>query len=97
MSSALRHLIANVGPAKRGDAEGVHQIRVAVRRLRAALALFEPHLHPATLSGLNDELRRFGSIFGQARDWDVFVLETLPAAAEDIRGPARLDQLRVAA
>jgi CHAD domain-containing protein len=97
VSSTLGHLLANVGAAKRGDAEGVHQIRVAVRRLRAALALFEPHLHPASLSGFNDQLRRLGGIFGQARDWDVFVLETLPKAAIDVPEPARLDQLRVAA
>ena len=97
VSSALVHLLANVGPAERGDVEGVHQIRVAVRRLRAALALFEPHLHPVTLDDINDELRRFGGIFGQARDWDVFVLETLPAAEKDVPEPARLDRMRVAA
>jgi len=97
VSSALGHLLANVGPAKRGDAEGVHQIRIAIRRLRASLALFGPHLHPTSLIGFNDQLRRLGGIFGQARDWDVFVLETLPIVAREIAEPARLDQLRGAA
>ena len=97
VSSALRHLLANVGLAERADVEGVHQIRVAVRRLRAALALFEPHLPPCTSSGFNDELRRLGAIFGRARDWDVFVSETLLAAEKDLSGAARLHLLRDAA
>jgi len=97
VSSALRHLLVNVEPAKRADIEGVHQIRVAIRRLRAALALFEPHLPPRTASGFNDELRRLGAIFGRARDWDVFVFETLLAAEKDLSGAARLHLLRDAA
>jgi len=97
VSSALGHLLANVGPAERAHVEGVHQIRVAVRRLRAALALFEPHLPPCTSSGFNDELRRLGAIFGRARDWDVFVFETLLAAEKDLSGAARLHLLRDAA
>jgi triphosphatase len=97
VSSALRHLLANVGPADRADIEGVHQIRIAVRRLRAALALFEPHLPPSTSSGFNDELRRLSAIFGRARDWDVFVFETLLAAEKDLSVAARLHLLRDAA
>jgi triphosphatase len=97
VSSVLAHVLANVGPADRADREGVHQIRVGVRRLRAALALFEPHLHPVTFRGFNDELRRLGVIFGRARDWDVFAFETLPAAENDISKAARLHPLRDAA
>jgi CHAD domain-containing protein len=75
----------------------VHQIRVAVRRLRAALALFKQHLIPITLGRFNDELRRLGSLFGGARDWDVFVLQTLSAAEKGTPASARLDPLRKAA
>jgi triphosphatase len=84
VSSTLTHLLSNVGAAGRGDVEGVHQIRVAARRLRATLALFKQHLNPVTVGRLNDELRRLGSLFGAARDWDVFVLETLSAAENGI-------------
>jgi triphosphatase len=97
VSSTLTHLLSNVGAAGRGDVEGVHQIRVAVRRLRAALALFKQHLNPVTLGRLNDELRRLGSLFGAARDWDVFVLETLSAAENSIPEATLLDPLRKAA
>ena len=90
IDAALVHLLANVGPAERADVEGVHQVRVAVRRLRAALALFKPHLPPVTLGRFNDELRRLGGIFGRARDWDVFVCETLSIAEKDMPEPGRL-------
>jgi CHAD domain-containing protein len=50
-----------------------------------------------TLSGFNNELRRLGVIFGRARDWDVFVFETLPAAESDISEAALLHPLRDAA
>jgi CHAD domain-containing protein len=93
----VTHLLSNVGAANGGDVEGVHQIRVAVRRLRAALALFKQYLNPVTLECFNDELRRLGRLFGAARDWDVFVLETLSAAENSIPEPTVLDPLRKAA
>jgi hypothetical protein len=97
VGATLTHLLSNVGAAERGDVEGVHQIRVAVRRLRAALALFKQHLNPTTLGHFNDGLRRLGSLFGGARDWDVFVLETLSAAETHIPEPTLLDPVRKAA
>ena len=47
LGEALGHMLANVAAAKAGDAEGVHQLRVGVRRLRSALRLFAPDLAPA--------------------------------------------------
>src|SRR5271163_4814894 len=37
--STLGHMVANMLAARIGDPEGVHQLRVAIRRLRAALVL----------------------------------------------------------
>jgi len=78
--TALRHLLANQPAASFGDVEGVHQMRIAIRRLRTAFVLFKPHLRSAEISQFEDELQRFGRMLGEARDWDVFCLETLPAA-----------------
>ncbi len=83
VGAAIGHLRVNLGAAARGDAEGVHQIRVALRRLRAAIALYKPVLAPEPAGRFNKELRRAGRIFGAARDWDVFVTETLAAAAAE--------------
>jgi triphosphatase len=65
--------------------------------MRAALVLFNPRLHPETNRLFNTELRRIGQVFGEARDWDVFVLETLPAATSDVPVPGWLDLMREAA
>ena len=76
----LGHLTSNIEPTLRRDAEGLHQMRVALRRTRAALHLFKPHLDPVIAGRFDTELRQLGQVLGTARDWDVFVLETLPAA-----------------
>jgi CHAD domain-containing protein len=54
-------------------------MRIAIRRLRAALALFQPFLEPHAAALFTDELRRVGRVLGEARDWDVFCLQILPA------------------
>ncbi|MCA1978290.1 MAG: CHAD domain-containing protein, partial [Thiobacillus sp.] len=61
------------------DIEYVHQARVALRRLRAALRLYrrEFALPPELLAGL----RTLAGALGPARDWDVLCTETLPAIA----------------
>ena len=51
---------------------------------RAALKLFERHLDPAVAGQYDAQLRQFGLVFGAARDWDVFCLQTLPAAVTDL-------------
>jgi triphosphatase len=78
LQAGLGHLLANQPAALAGDAEGVHQMRVAIRRVRAALVLFKPHLERHAASLFESELRRVGRIFGWARDWDVFCLQILP-------------------
>jgi CHAD domain-containing protein len=80
----LGHSVANIGPTLRGDPEGVHQIRIALRESRANLKLFEKHLDARAVGRFDVELRRFGIIFGAARDWEVFCLETLPSAMADL-------------
>ena len=71
--------IRNNGPCvERGeDPEGVHQMRVGVRRLRAALAAFRELLAPDVHHYLAGELRWLQTQLGPARDWDVFIAETL--------------------
>jgi len=80
----LEHLLANQPAALRGDeVEGVHQMRVAVRRMRSLLVLFRPMLERQAAMRFEDELRRLGDVLGRARDWDVFLDKILPAASGD--------------
>ncbi|MEO8714509.1 MAG: CYTH and CHAD domain-containing protein [Acetobacteraceae bacterium] len=97
IGAAVGHMRVNLEPAVRGHVEGVHQVRVAARRLRAAIALFKPLLEPDTAGPFNSELRRSGQVFGAARDWDVFVTETLPRAEADGLAPEWLRLLAAAA
>lgn len=60
------------------DPEGVHQFRVGVRRLRALLFLFRDALARDPYDHLRTELRWLHKELAAARDWDVFLTETLP-------------------
>ena len=53
------------------DSEHVHKMRVALRRVRTALRLFEHAFDPAALTVLRDRLRTMGRLLGVARDLDV--------------------------
>ncbi|MDP2030027.1 MAG: CHAD domain-containing protein [Thiobacillus sp.] len=61
------------------DIEYVHQARVALRRLRAALRLFRRACKVP--KDLLEKLRTLAAILGPARDWDVLCSETLPPVA----------------
>ncbi len=78
------HLLSNQPAALRGDEqEGIHQMRVAIRRMRSLLVLFERLLEPHAAGQFEDELRRLGQVLGMARDWDVFLSESLKQAAPE--------------
>jgi len=70
------HWMANEEAARDGShPEGVHQMRVALRRLRSALTLYEPVLPAGRLAHLKAELKWVAGGLGPARDWDVFLDE----------------------
>jgi len=75
--SSLAHLQANErGMQDEADPEYLHQLRVAVRRLRSAFSLFAPMLGDAA-APLTGEMMWLAHAWGPARDWDVFMEETL--------------------
>ena len=96
LDGALGHLMANIGPTLGGDPEGLRQSRLAIREARSVLQMFAPYLDVAGAGPLRASLRAYGERLGAARDWDVFCLDTLPAAAADLAGEG-LEALDVAA
>ena len=56
---------------RRGDQEGVHQLRVAARRIRSALSTYAPVLEPDPTRWLGDELKWLGGVLSEARDAQV--------------------------
>jgi inorganic triphosphatase YgiF len=98
LETCLGHVLANQAPAHLGrDVEGVHQMRVGVRRLRSALRLFRPVLPAAALRPLEAELRWLGRELGAVRDLDVFVLELLGPISTRRPGDKGLERLSEAA
>ncbi|MCB9948283.1 MAG: CYTH and CHAD domain-containing protein [Rhodospirillaceae bacterium] len=75
------------------DIEGVHQMRVALRRLRSALGLFRDVIPPADLAWLQEESRWLAGSLGPARDWDVFCTTVLGPVAGFAAGDAALHAL----
>lgn len=73
--ACLDHALANARSIRAGDAEGVHQMRVGLRRLRAALSLFTPLTVGPESETLKAELKWLTEQLGPAREFDVFVRE----------------------
>ena len=69
------------------DPEGVHQLRVSLRRLRAALAAFRSAVPKAVSQPWRDELRWIANQLGPARDLDVFIDSSLNSIRERLTLP----------
>jgi len=99
VGEALRHLHSNQQPALEGQPGGIHQSRVAIRRIRAALRAFKKVLPYDKRKAFNGELRWFQGRLAPARDWHVFANETLPLISGEAPGATtdleRLHQLAV--
>ena len=60
--------------------EGIHQMRVAMRRLRSAISSLKEMLSAEDRRWVDEELRWLGGALGQARNFDVFATELLQTA-----------------
>jgi CHAD domain-containing protein len=75
INAGLRHAEANRPAVLDGQMEGVHQMRVAFRRLRSGLKIFRPLIPREASASLVEDLRWLNGFLGPARDWDVFLEE----------------------
>lgn len=78
------------------DPEGVHQARVATRRLRSDLRTFRSLVDPAWAAALRDELGWLAGILGAVRDGDV-LLERMRRRATELPEPNSRGAARVLA
>lgn len=96
-TACTEHWTANEAAAMDGgDPEGVHQLRVGLRRFRSALTLFAPLLPPEHLASIKEDARWAVQELNAARDWDVLLADMVPAVAA-ARGEAMFAPLRDAA
>jgi CHAD domain-containing protein len=72
-TGAVSDIKAHHAGACVGDAEAVHQVRVAITRLRAAVAFFAPVVADAEWLRLKQEIAWLNGPLGDARDTDVVV------------------------
>lgn len=70
---AVGAIKGHLADARAGDAEAVHQIRVAITRLRAAVAFFAPILEDSEWLRLKQEIAWLNGLLGAARDSDVIM------------------------
>jgi inorganic triphosphatase YgiF len=83
-------IAANMALVAGSDApEGPHQLRVGLRRLRAAVLVFRDSLGAEALRPLSEEARRLGGIVGPLRDLDVLIGVVADAAALGLDDGAR--------
>jgi CHAD domain-containing protein len=99
VAAHLGRVILHYAPlaTAREGIEPVHQMRVAVRRLRSALALFRRAVGGAEIEAAKAGLGELGRALGPARDWDVFATGTGEAVAAAFPDDAAVVRLIAAA
>lgn len=93
-ASALRQWAGNaaiLGSARRPEA--LHQMRVALRRLRTAMKLFEPVVSDEAFVRLTAELKWLAGELDLGRDTDVLIEETFRPAARHLHQQAGMSGL----
>ena len=79
----LAHVTANVSPVLRArDVEGLHQLRVGLRRLHVAFSAFGDEFRTPALKDLKTRTKAFTDAVAPARDLDVFIDDLFAPMAE---------------
>lgn len=98
VTQGLGHLIANEDCVlSRSHVEGVHQMRVAMRRMRAVITAYKKYLPSGCFEDLSRDLKAAGNVLGPARDLDVFLGEILYAVEGGFDDHPALNVLRAKA
>jgi triphosphatase len=103
VAGAFSHVVAHLtdvilhfapsAAAGRDGPEPVHQMRVAVRRLRSAIKVFRRAVRCPAVEAVDAGLKALGAKLAPTRDWDVFVTETGAAVAGAFPAEKRLQRL----
>lgn len=84
IASCLAHFTANWAALRDSDApESIHQLRVALRRLRSALGIFRKRIALPELEDIRTRARTIASALGPARECDVFRQNALAGPFRD--------------
>lgn len=84
--TCVAHVLASADYAyKSNDPEGIHELRVSIRRMRAAFAVFSGAMPANYRFRIGDELRVLQRKLGKTREWDVLVEETIAGMPRQLR------------
>lgn len=75
--NCLKQLVANEPPMVAGDGEALHQMRIGLRRIRAAISTFKSVVADSECERIKSELRWISRKLSPARDLDILVAEVL--------------------
>jgi len=92
----LTDVVLHFAPLAAADISGpepVHQMRVALRRLRSAVTVFRPMLDCPELAATKAGLKALSVRLGPTRDWDVFLGETASAVSAAFPNEPKLARL----
>ncbi len=88
LADGVSRLLSNEGGVRAGDVEALHQMRVAIRRLRSDLRTLRPLLERDWADALSDAMRPLAASLGAVRDLDVLV-ERLEGHGADLEAGLR--------
>ncbi len=107
--SCLRQVAANKPAVLAANPDGIHQMRVGLRRLRAALSLFKEILPAQSSRHIRNELKWLTDELGPARELEVLLghvvaplakrggrIAGIESLSRDLRGQRRLARKRAA-
>lgn len=81
----LAHVAANISPVVRSrEVEGLHQLRVGLRRLHVAFSAFGDEFRTPALLDLKARTKAFTDAIAPARDLDVFIDELFTPMVEQL-------------
>jgi CHAD domain-containing protein len=80
--NCLRQIVTNERLVPTGEAEALHQMRIGLRRLRAAIAIFAKMTADSEQKRIKGELKWITNELGPARDLDVFAADILKPLAK---------------
>jgi inorganic triphosphatase YgiF len=92
--SCVHHFAGNRDAVATGAREGVHQMRVGLRRLRAAISVFKEVLRGPETEAIKASLKWLTEELGPARDMDVLAHEGISTMTKAASVPAAAKALR---
>jgi inorganic triphosphatase YgiF len=92
--NCLRQIIVNERGMCAGDANSLHQMRIGLRRMRAAITAFDKVVADSGKKRIKFELKWITNELGPARDLDVFEIDILKPMSATHGGDTRFAEAR---